>query len=68
VEQLAQFFQSIACDSSFVKCDRVMPMMVVAAWGAIDAVGQVDEFMSHGYFDRLGLHILFDENQVPVAR
>ncbi len=42
-------------------------MMVVAAWGAIDAVGQVDKFMRYGYFDRLRLHIRFDENQVPMA-
>jgi len=67
VEQQAQFFQSIACDSSFVNCDRVMPMMMVTARSAIDAVRQVNQFMCHGHFDRLGLHVWLDENEVPVA-
>src|SRR5215467_1382405 len=64
---MAQFFQSIACDSCFVKCDGVMPMMVVAAWSAIDAIGQVNQFMGHSHFDRLGLHIWLNENEVPVV-
>ena len=67
VEQQAQFFQSIACDSRFVNCDRVMPMMMVTARSAIDAVRQVNQFMCYGHFDRLWLHVWLDENEVPVA-
>ncbi len=67
VEQYAQFFQPIACDSSFVNCDRVMPMMVVAAWSAVDAIRQVNQFMRYGHFDRLGLHVWLDENEVLVV-
>lgn len=68
VEKLAQLFQSIACNSSFIGGNGIVSMMVMATRGTVDAVRQVDQFMRHSDFDRSGLHVRLDENEVPVVQ
>ncbi len=68
VEKLAQLFQSIACNSSFIGGNSVVSMMVMATRSTVDAVRQVDQFMRHSDLDRLWLHVRLDEDEVPVVQ
>lgn len=68
VQEVPEFFQAIARDRGFIGGNGVITMMAVFPRGATDAVCQVNEFMGHGYFQRLGLHIWLYKNEVSMAR
>jgi hypothetical protein len=53
VQEVAQLFHIIARNRGFIGGYRVVPVVVVAAWRAMYAISQVDQFVRYRDFERL---------------
>src|SRR6266567_379940 len=67
VQQMAQFFQTIASNGSLVSSDSIITVMAMAARRSTHTVCQVNQLVRHCNLDRLRLHIRLNKDQVPVA-
>lgn len=68
VQEVAQFFQVIARNRGLVGGYRVVSVVVMAARRVVYAIGQVYQLVRDRDFNRLWLHVWFNEDDMAVCQ